>query len=54
MIETLFWLGGGLLAMAGVLGLALMRGHDLRESTSATTAKVFQRSRGSSARCLYL
>lgn len=29
-IEPVFWMGGGLLALAGLLGLALFRNHDFR------------------------
>jgi predicted MFS family arabinose efflux permease len=37
-IEPLFWTGGALLATAGVLGLVLLRGHNLRACHRAEAA----------------
>ena len=31
-IRPLFWAGGALLALAGLLGLVLLAGHNFRES----------------------
>jgi hypothetical protein len=37
-IEPLFWVGGALLATAGILGLVLLGGYNLRVSTVAQAA----------------
>jgi MFS family permease len=34
-IQPLFWVGGGLLTFAGILGLALLRNHEFRSADSA-------------------
>lgn len=34
-IQAVFWIGGALLALAGVLGLALLGGHDFRRESAA-------------------
>lgn len=40
-VRAVYWLGGGLLALAGALGLALLGGHDFRAGESADEGPVW-------------